>query len=71
MQKLTITVDQDVYDGLYRKVGRGRISRFINDLARARVTDDLEADYLAARQDSVREAEADEWVEGLAGDLDL
>ena len=71
MQKLTITVDQDVYDGLYRKVGRGRISRFLNDLAREKVTDDLAADYLAASQDPAREAEADEWVEGLAGDLEL
>lgn len=33
-KKLTITVDADVYAGLHTVVGRRRISRFLNDLAR-------------------------------------
>jgi predicted CopG family antitoxin len=33
-RKLTITVDDDVYIGLKTRVGRRRISRFLNDLAR-------------------------------------
>jgi predicted CopG family antitoxin len=37
--KLTITVDDDVYIGLKTRVGRRRISRFLNDLARPLVLD--------------------------------
>lgn len=33
-KKLTITVDADVYAGLHTVVGRRRISRVLNDLAR-------------------------------------
>ena len=33
-EKLTITVDAEVYDGLHSVIGRRRISRFLNDLAR-------------------------------------
>ena len=45
VKKLTITVDNDVYRGLKKKVGPRRISRFLNDLARPHVVDD---DLLAA-----------------------
>ena len=37
-KKLTIAVDGEVYVGLHSVVGRRRISRFLNDLARAHVT---------------------------------
>ena len=37
-KKLTITVDKDVYEGLHRVIGRRRLSRFLNDLARPHVT---------------------------------
>ena len=33
-RKLTITIDEDVYDGLYRVAGRRRISKFIESLVR-------------------------------------
>ena len=33
-KKLTITIDEDVYSGLYRVVGRRKISRFIESLVR-------------------------------------
>ncbi len=32
-KKLTITVDEEVYDGLHRVIGRRHISRFLNELA--------------------------------------
>ena len=38
-KKLTITVDAEVYDGLYRTVGAGRISHFIEELVRPYVVD--------------------------------
>lgn len=69
-KKLTIRVDDDVYDGLHRVVGRGRISRFLQDLARPHVLNsDLEAGYRQMAADESREAEALEWSEGLIGDI--
>lgn len=69
MRKLTITVDDDVYRGLKKKVGPRRISRFLNDLARPHVVDDdLVKAYRQMAEDRGREAEADEWVEGLIED---
>jgi len=69
-KKLTISVDDDVYDGLHRVVGRGRISRFLEDLARPHVLNsDLEAGYRQMAADESREAEALEWCEGLIRDI--
>ena len=68
-RKLTITVDEQVYEGLHRVIGRRRISRFLNDLARSYVTGrDLEAGYRAMAQDAEREREAEEWAENLIAD---
>lgn len=33
MKKLKITVDDEVYKGLHVRIGRGNISRFLNDMA--------------------------------------
>jgi len=69
-RKLTITIDEQVYEGLYRRVGPRRISRFLESLARPHVIDsDLEAAYRAMAADEVREAEAEDWSENLAGDV--
>ena len=69
-KKLTITVDDDVYTGLHGVIGRRRISRFLNDLARPHVLQrDLAAGYKAMAADEAREREAEEWVEGLTGDI--
>ena len=69
-KKLTITLDEEVYKGLHAVIGRGRISRFLEDLARPHVVSrDLEAAYREMADDEVREAEADEWAEGLIGDV--
>jgi hypothetical protein len=69
-KKLTITVDVEVYDGLHSVVGRRRISRFLNDLARPHVVgQNLSAGYAAMAADEAREAEAEAWSEGLTGDV--
>jgi predicted CopG family antitoxin len=69
-KKLTITIDDEVYEGLYRRIGRRRISRFLETLARPHVIDeDLEAAYLSMAADETREAEAEEWAEGVVGDV--
>lgn len=36
-KKLTITLDEKVYEGLHRVIGRRNISRFLEDLARPHV----------------------------------
>lgn len=64
MKKLTITVDDDVYKGLYAQIGKGNISRFLNEIARSYViTQEIQAGYQAMAADEEREAEALEWSE--------
>ncbi len=68
-KKLTISIDEQVYQGLYKVVGPRRISRFIEDLVRPYVLNqELEAAYEEMAQDEEREAEALEWAEALIGD---
>jgi len=69
-RKLTITVDEAVYQGLHEVVGRQRISQFIEDLVRPHVLhpDLLEA-YRAMAADEAREAEAHEWTEATYRDV--
>jgi hypothetical protein len=69
-KKLTITLDERVYDGLHTVVGRRRISRFIESLVRPYVIgEDLEVAYRQMAQEEAREAEALEWAEATAGDV--
>jgi hypothetical protein len=69
-KKLTITVEDDVYDGLHAVIGRRRISRFLDDLARPHVTQrELAEAYRAMAADEERERQAAEWVENLTGDI--
>jgi predicted CopG family antitoxin len=69
-KKLTITVEDEVYEGLHRVIGARRISRFLNDLARPHVTaSDLLDGYRAMAADEEYEREAREWVENLTGDI--
>jgi hypothetical protein len=69
-KKLTITVDELIYDGLYRVVGPRRISRFIEDLVRPHVMDeDLLLAYAQMAADESREADADAWSESLMMDV--
>jgi len=69
-KKLTITVDERVYAGLDRVVGRRRISQFIESLVRPHVVGkDLEIAYREMAQEEAREAEALEWAEATLGDI--
>lgn len=69
-KKLTITVDETIYDGLYRVVGPRRISQFIEDLVRPHVVeDDLSDAYAQMAADEAREAEAQEWADTLLPDV--
>lgn len=69
-KKLTITIDERVYDGLHSVIGRRRISQFIESLVRPHVIGkDLEAAYRQMAQDEAREAEALNWAEATMGDV--
>ena len=69
-RKLTISLDEEVYEGLWRRVGKRRISHFIETLVRPHVTDSsLDDGYRAMAADGTREAEAIEWCNALAGDM--
>ena len=69
-KKLTITVDENVYDGLYKVVGRRRISRFIQESVRPHVLHkELEDAYQQMAQDEERETEALEWSEATIEDV--
>jgi predicted CopG family antitoxin len=60
-KKLTITVSDEVYEGLHRRIGRRKMSRFIDDLARKHVIDRQRADYwLTASKPELRRAYAEE-----------
>jgi predicted CopG family antitoxin len=70
VKKLTITVEKDVYQGLHKVIGRGKISNFIEDLVRPHVLrPDLSAAYRQMAEDENREREAAEWSEGLIGEV--
>ena len=68
-KRMTITMDEVVYEGLVRVVGRRKISAFLEKLARPHVVgDELSAGYEAMALDAERESEALAWSEGLIGD---
>ena len=63
-KKLTLTIDKEVYEGLHRAIGPGKISKFIEDLVRPHVVrPDLESAYADMAKDKKREKEALEWAE--------
>ncbi len=70
-KKLTITIDEQVYHGLYRVVGPGKISQFIEKLIRPHVLESsMDAAYAQMAQDTDSEDEANEWSEGLIGEIE-
>ncbi|MDP9313892.1 MAG: addiction module antitoxin [Chloroflexota bacterium] len=69
-KKLTITIDEQVYDGLHTAIGRRNISQFIESLVRPHVLGlQLEAAYEQMAADEDREAEALDWAEATIGDV--
>lgn len=69
-KKLTITIDEKIYEGLYATIGEGKISQFIENLVKPHVLpQDLRLAYQEMATDEDREQEAAEWNEGVIGDL--
>jgi hypothetical protein len=69
-RKLTILLDEQVYERLHAVIGPRRIGRFIEGLVRSRLLDEhLDAAYAAMAGNEAREAEAVEWSEATIGDV--
>lgn len=69
-KRMTITLDEAVYEGLTRTIGKRRMSQFIEDLLRPHVLDTaLDDGYKAMAADTTREADAQEWCNALAPDI--
>jgi hypothetical protein len=69
-KRITIMLDESVYEGLHRTVGKRRISQFIEELLRPHVLDGaLDEGYKAMALDAAREQQAREWCEALSQDM--
>ena len=69
-KKLTVTINEEVYEGLKEVIGPRKISRFIEDLVRPHVIKkDIYAAYKEMAADEVRESEAIEWTEATFRDI--
>jgi predicted CopG family antitoxin len=69
-KKLTITVDEEVYEGLHKVIGPRKISKFVEDLVRPHVVrPNLESAYAQMAEDKNREKEALEWAEATFKDI--
>jgi predicted CopG family antitoxin len=70
-KKLTITVDEEVYEGLRKTIGPRKISRFVQELVRPHVVrPNLESAYAEMARDKRREKEALAWAEMTFKDVD-
>jgi predicted CopG family antitoxin len=68
-KKLTISIDEEVYEGLHNVIGPRKISKFVEELVRPHVVrPQLESEYEMMSKDKVREAKALEWAEGTFRD---
>ena len=68
-RQITITVSDEVYQGLQSVAGSRTIGELIEELARPIVAEtNLEAAYREMSLDQDREREAAEWIEGLIQD---
>jgi predicted CopG family antitoxin len=70
LKKLTITVDEEVYEGLHRTIGPRKISKFVEDLVRPHVVHpNLDSEYADMARDKKREKEALNWAETTFKDI--
>lgn len=70
-KKVTLMLDEQVYNALRKKVGGRGIGAYLSQLARPLVVkDEIEAGYKAMAADEVYEAEAKEWIEGTLCEID-
>lgn len=62
-KKLTISISENVYRGLYNNIGEGKISKFIETLIKPYVLNqELEQEYKNIAADNKEEQQAYEWM---------
>jgi predicted CopG family antitoxin len=65
-KKLTITIDEEIYNKLYSLVGSRKISKFIEEVVKPYlVSNSLSDAYSSMSNDQEREEQANEWINGL------
>ena len=68
-KKLTISIDEKVYEGLHDVIGPRKISKFVEELVRPHVVrPQLDSEYEMMSKDKGRESKALEWAEGTFRD---
>ncbi len=71
-KRMTISIHEDVHEALMRVIGRGKVSKFLEELAKPIVLkNDLLDDYKNMAEDTQREEEALIWAEELIRDVNL
>ena len=69
-RKLNITLDEQVYEGLHKTIGRRRISQFIESVVRPHVVPlDMLSAYRDMAEEEERESEALAWSEATIEDV--
>jgi len=69
-KKLTLTIDEEVYEGLRNTIGPRKISKFIQELVRPHVSrPDIESAYAEMARKEKREKAALDWAEDTFKDL--
>jgi predicted CopG family antitoxin len=64
-KKLTISIDESIYNALYNVIGKRKISRFIEELIKPKlITPNLDKAYKEMGENQIREEEAKYWTEG-------
>ena len=70
-KKVTLMLDEQVYNALRKKVGGRGIGAYLSQLARPYVVEsDVEAGYKAMAEDEAYEVQAKEWIEGTLSEND-
>lgn len=70
-RKLTILLDDQIYERLHASAGRRRVGRYVEQLVRDRLLhEDLDGAYAALAADEQREADALAWAEATLEDVD-
>jgi hypothetical protein len=70
-KRMTISIDEEVYDSVVSRVGKQNVGQFLENLARPIVLpESLDADYAAMATDEEREKQALVWSEALVSDSD-
>lgn len=71
-KRMTISIREDVHEALMRVIGRGKVSKFLEDLVQPILfKNDLLEDYKNMAEDTQREEEALIWAQELTKDANL